>query len=394
WREGRGDVLRSFADSMHRYGIKVGVPIGPSRWHPARGRTRGKSEMTVGGVTRMVRPADRHRFPARYRHPSRTWARWRIPSPVTLRATVVAVAALVTAACSAHPAPPSDPAPARRVSAARLSSALPDDPVRMVLPATGSETRWTQGLDVLVRQQARAVAASCAHDHGTELPAQDPITFIRYYELPDLDFVARHGMSGSAAVPAPAPGPVRTDSEARAGNGSGRREGSASDDHQGNRSAGAGGSGDTAVVRRCVAEGTAAATALRDTYAALQGQWFGTLVPLRHDPAVLRALAALPGCLARRGIHVRDENGFFALADAQVQTAAADRLPAVERTLGSAYAACMRPVEAVREPARLRLRARFLTDHAAEVRTLRANLLPALGRAAQEHGLRLVFPAP
>ncbi|MEU8792298.1 alpha-L-fucosidase [Streptomyces sp. NPDC048643] len=30
WREGRGDVLRSFADSMHRYGIKVGVYISPA----------------------------------------------------------------------------------------------------------------------------------------------------------------------------------------------------------------------------------------------------------------------------------------------------------------------------------------------------------------------------
>ncbi|MDH6627798.1 alpha-L-fucosidase [Streptomyces sp. LBL] len=30
WREGRGDVLRSFADSMRRYGIKVGVYISPA----------------------------------------------------------------------------------------------------------------------------------------------------------------------------------------------------------------------------------------------------------------------------------------------------------------------------------------------------------------------------
>jgi hypothetical protein len=54
----------------------------------------------------------------------------------------------------------------------------------------------------------------------------------------------------------------------------------------------------------------------------------------------------------------------------------------------------MRPVEAVREPARLRLRARFLTDHAAQVRTLRATLFPSLRRAAREHALSLVFPAP
>ncbi|MFD9493380.1 hypothetical protein ACFWA1_18120 [Streptomyces sp. NPDC060005] len=331
----------------------------------------------------MVHPADQHRFPARHRDRPRTGTRWQNPSPLrrpaTLRVTFAAIAALVTAACSADPAPTADPTPPAPVSAARLSAALPDDPVRMVLPATGAETRWTQGLDVFVRQEARAVAASCAHDHGTEPPTQDPVTFIRYYELPDLDFVTRHGMSGSAAVPVVTPGPVRTDTGARSGKG---------------KRGGAGDAGDTAVVRRCVTEGTAAATALRDTYAALQGQWFGTLVPLRHDPAVLRALRTLPGCLARRGIRVRDENGFFALADARQQTTPADRLPAVERALGSAYADCMRPVEAVREPARLRLRARFLADHAAEVRTLRANLLPALRRAGEEHGLRLVFPAP
>lgn len=299
-----------------------------------------------------------------------------------VRGGVLAVAALLTAACSADPAPPSAPAPAARVAAARLSAALPDDPVRMVLPATGVETRWTQGLDVFVRQEARAVAASCARDHGTALPARAPLTFIRYYELPDLDFVARHGMSESAAVPAAVPGPVTTGAATSGASVSG--DGGGSGD----------GSGASAAARRCVTEGTAAATALRDTYAALQGRWFDTLVPLRRDPAVREALRTLPGCLAGHGIRVRDENGFFALADIQEQTAAPDRLPAVDRALGSAYADCMRPVEAVREPARLRLRARFLADHAAEVRTLRATIVPALHRAAREHGLRLVFPAP
>ncbi|MER7678783.1 hypothetical protein [Streptomyces sp. NPDC096934] len=291
--------------------------------------------------------------------------------PVGCRVVAVAVAALFAAACSAGPAPPAAPSPAARVAPARLSDALPDDPVRMVLPATGAETRWTQGLDVLVRQEARAVAASCARDHGTVLPAQAPLTFIRYYELPDLDFVARHGMSESAPVPAAATTGTGT------GGGNGR-----------------GGSGGPAAARRCLAEGTAAATALRDGYAALQGRWFDALVPLRRDPAVLRALRTLPGCLAGHGIGVRDENGFFALADSRAQTTAPDRLPAVEHALGDAYADCMRPVEAVREPARLRLRARFVAEHAAAIRGLRATLVPALRRAEREHGLRLVFPAP
>ncbi|WP_225861071.1 hypothetical protein [Streptomyces triticiradicis] len=273
---------------------------------------------------------------------------------------------------------------------ARLSSALPDDPVRMVLPATGAETRWTQGLDVFVRQRARTAATSCARDHGTTLPTQAPLAFIRYYEIPDLDFVARHGTSESATVPASVPAPATasglatTRTATHGGDGSPRASGTGD----------GGRSGSPAVVRRCLAEGKAAATALRGTYAALQGQWFQSLVPLGHDPAVVKALRTVPNCLAGHGIRVHDENGFFALADSQQQTAAPDRLPAVERALGSAYADCMRPVEAVREPARLRLRARFLTDHVDEIRTLRTTLVPALHRAAEEHGLRLVFPAP
>lgn len=295
--------------------------------------------------------------------------------PVGYRVVVVAVAAVFAAACSAGPAPLAAPSRAARVAPARLSDALPDDPVRMVLPATGAETRWTQGLDVLVRQEARAVAASCARDHRTVLPAQAPLAFIRYYELPDLDFVARHGMSESAPVPAATPVPATTGTNTGGGNGSG-------------------GSGGPAAARRCLAAGTAAATALRDGYAALQGRWFDALVPLRRDPAVLRALRTLPGCLAGHGIRVRDENGFFALADSRAQTTAPDRLPAVEHALGDAYADCMRPVEAVRESARLRLRARFVAEHAAAIRSLRATLVPSLRRAEREHGLRLVFPAP
>jgi hypothetical protein len=54
----------------------------------------------------------------------------------------------------------------------------------------------------------------------------------------------------------------------------------------------------------------------------------------------------------------------------------------------------MRPVEAVREPARLRLRRHFLADHDDEIRELRETLVPSLRRAEKQHGLGLVFPAP
>jgi hypothetical protein len=80
----------------------------------------------------------------------------------------------------------------------------------MLFPATGAESRWTQGLDVFVRQVSRATAASCAHDHGIGLPEDVPVAFIRFFEVPDLDFIALHGLSESAQVPALETGPAAT----------------------------------------------------------------------------------------------------------------------------------------------------------------------------------------
>jgi len=279
------------------------------------------------------------------------------------RITVAATAALLTACTTAPDSPAHDPA-SSSVARARLSRDLPTDPVRMVLPATGAESRWTQGLDVFVQQVARVATDSCARRRGTGLPEEAPVAFIRYFELPDLDFIARHGTSESAAVPATPGSPVPTAPSS------------------------------AAAVRACRTEGRAAASALRDSYAALQGRWFTELTSLRGDPRTVRALRTLSGCLAGRGIRVRDENAFFALSDARMQTVAQAELPRTERQLGSAYAACMRPVEAVREPARLRLRARFLSVNAAEIRTLRTTLVPALRRAEKRYGVQLAFPEP
>ncbi|MER8007750.1 hypothetical protein [Streptomyces sp. NPDC094149] len=281
----------------------------------------------------------------------------------------VAVAAVLLTACSADPAPHSaDVAaaggPARSVTPAHLSLTLPADPVRLALPATGAETRWTQGLDVFVQQVSRAATASCAAERGAAVPRQVPLAFIRFFEIPDLDFIARHGTSESAAVPTPTP------------------------DTSAARPA------DPAVLRECGAEGKSAASALRDLYAPLQQRWFTELVSLRHDPATVKALRALPTCLAGHGIRVRDENGFFALADARMQTAAPSQLPRESRELGRAYATCMRPVEAVREPARERLRTQFLKAHAREIRVLRRTLVPALRHAETRYDVRLAFPAP
>ncbi|MGW3287233.1 hypothetical protein ACWDR3_21610 [Streptomyces sp. NPDC001002] len=291
----------------------------------------------------------------------------RMPRRALTALILVLLTTAVATACTAAPAerPVSGPR-AATVTPARLSDALPADLVRMVLPATGAESRWTQGLDVFTQQVQQAAAASCADEHGFTLPASAPVAFIRFSELPDLDFIARHGTSESATVPAPSasPAPART--------------------------------GTTAEVRACLARGTAAAETLRDRYVDVQGEWFGTITSLRRDPATLRALRTLPDCFTRYGIEARDEQAYFALADRLMQSADASELPARERELGQAYAACMRPVEAVREPARATLRTRFLADpeHADAVRALRTTLVPALRAAEKRYGVPLVFPQP
>ncbi|WP_328831319.1 MULTISPECIES: hypothetical protein [unclassified Streptomyces] len=293
-----------------------------------------------------------------------------IPRPVPVRAVLAAVVALLVTACSAHGAQVADVADppsgsrAAPVTPARLGRTLPADPVRMVLPATGAETRWTQGLYVFGRQVDRAAAADCARRGGFALPAEIPLAFIRFFALPDLDFIARHGLSASAEVPAPATAP----STARTGT--------------------------AAEVRRCRAEGAKAAAALSGIYLPVEQRWFGELGSVDGDPATVRATRGLSGCLSAHGVEARDEQGFMAVADARQQSATAAELPVVEAESGRVYATCMRPVEAVRAPARLRLRTGFLTAHTAEIRTLRTKLLPALRAAEHRYDVPLVFPEP
>ncbi|MGY5058913.1 hypothetical protein ACWDFR_33445 [Streptomyces sp. 900105755] len=283
--------------------------------------------------------------------------------PVLVRAALAAAVALLGTACSTDAARQPGP-PAATVAPARLGRTLPDDPVRMVLPTTGAETRWTQGLYVFGQQVTRVAAADCARKGGFALPAQAPLAFIRFFVLPDLDFVARHGLSTSADVPAA----VTVPTTARAGS--------------------------AAQVRRCQAQGAKAAAALSDLYLPLEQRWFGELGAVDRAPATARARRGLPGCLAGHGAPAKDERAFMGVADARQQAAAPADLPATERAMGRVYADCMRPVEAVRDPARLSLRTRFLADHAAEIRTLRRKLVPALRAAEKRYGVTLVFPEP
>ncbi|MFJ2263764.1 hypothetical protein ACIOKD_36680 [Streptomyces sp. NPDC087844] len=285
-----------------------------------------------------------------------------------VRAALASTAALLLGACSATAEPTAatgpEPGPPATVAPARVTRTLPDDPALMVLPATGAESRWTQGLDVLRHQVARSVAADCAREAGTALPPVPPLAFISYAELPDLAHLGRHGFGHGTEVPGTeaSPEPVRVGSDAE--------------------------------IRRCRARGEVAGEKVREVYLPLQRLWFGELSASRRDPAAVRALRTLPGCLAGKGYRARDEEAFFALVDRTMMNANTADYARQDRALGSAYATCMRPVETVREPLRRTLRRRFLDTHAQEVRELRAALVPALRDAERTYGVRLLFPAP
>ncbi|MFF4244818.1 hypothetical protein ACFYY2_10125 [Streptomyces sp. NPDC001822] len=287
-----------------------------------------------------------------------------MPHRSLARAAVAAATALLTAACSTAVGA-SDGQQSVAEAPGRLTQALPDDPVRMVLPTTGAETRWTQGLNVFGQQLARAAAAECARAGGFRLTEEVPVAFIPFGDLPDLGFLGRHGFGRSAEVPT---GP-RASASARAGG--------ATETH------------------RCRAVGATAAEQVAKRYQPLQKAWFGALDnAVKGDSAARRALRDLPGCLAREGYAAADQRAFFALVDRRLMSTPAADLARVNTGLGGAYAHCMRPVEAVREPVRRKVRERFLTDHAAEVRGLRTALFPALHRAGERYGVPLVFPAP
>ncbi|WP_327121957.1 hypothetical protein OG206_31325 [Streptomyces sp. NBC_01341] len=287
-----------------------------------------------------------------------------MPNRSLARIATAVSTVLLTAACSTAVGAPDGQQPAAEAPG-RLTHALPDDPARMVLPATGAETRWTQGLNVFGQQVARAAAAECARAGGFGLTEEVPVAFIPFGDLPDLGFLGRHGFGRSAEVPAgpAAPAPARP--------------------------------GEAAEIDRCRAVGATAAEQVAKGYQPLQRAWFGALdTAMKRDAAAGRALRDLPGCLAGEGYAAAGQRAFFALVDRRLMGTPAADLARVNTELGAAYAHCMRPVEAVREPVRRKLRERFLADHAGETRDLRTVLFPALHRAGERYGVRLVFPAP
>ncbi|WP_351234037.1 hypothetical protein [Streptomyces sp. NPDC002133] len=112
-------------------------------------------------------------------------------------------------------------------------------------------------------------------------------------------------------------------------------------------------------------------------------------------PEAREALRSVPGCLARYGVEVPDEDGFFALVDRTVQGIAdADAAARADRGLGAAYAACMAAVEVVREPLRIGRRTALQASHREEILGLQRTLLPHIRELEWRHGLRFARPVP
>ncbi|MFJ7984329.1 hypothetical protein [Streptomyces sp. NPDC096351] len=240
------------------------------------------------------------------------------------------------------------------------------DLTAMVLPATGTDSRLTQGLDGFAQLVGHNRLQECAQRAGVRPPEVPPPAYIGWSDLPDLGFIGRHGLTMSVpALPSASP--------------SGRTAGRT----------------DRAVQQRCETEGRTAAKEFKDLYSPLQSLWWPEVSAVRDDPRAREALRTLPGCLTRYGVEVEDEDGFFALVDRTVQ-GIEDGAEAVraDRGLGAAYAACMTPVEAVREPLRTARRTAFAAAHRDELRALEAVLLPRIRELEQRHGVTFGHPVP
>ncbi|MFJ8162294.1 hypothetical protein ACIRBY_15375 [Streptomyces sp. NPDC096136] len=269
------------------------------------------------------------------------------------RAVLAGTLLVLASACSAPEQPDSVPggAPAGAAAAdpaAPVSYGIPQDVTAMVLPATGKDTRLTQGLEGfagLVRSQSLRDCLATAH---TPVPDMPPPMFIRLFEIPDTEAIARNGFQ-AGVVPAPAPSPPPAPS-AKA---------------------------DDAVVQRCTKQGDAAAAELRSVYGPLLSRWLLQLAPLEQDGTVVSARKSFTACLAGKGVQAKDENGFFDGVDRKLRTIDdRDAVKAEDRRLGAIYAACIGPVESAREPLRAHLREQFAAEHQAELEKVRG--LPGL----------------
>src|SRR4051812_8478380 len=199
------------------------------------------------------------------------------------------------------------PADARRESlTVPVSHQMPPDIVPMLFPATGAQTRWTQGLDAFLRTVGYVSTRHCLRSDSKTVRDIPPPMFVRFFDIPDLPYLEAHGFSGGR-VPLPA-----------------TRQG-------------------------CVAMGLDMVQGVRASISPLQAQWFHQVSDLVSDPRVVASYQGFSRCMAARRIGVRDENEFFALVDSRLQKGGSHSAP-VKHRLAADYGTCAKPVEAVREP--------------------------------------------
>ncbi|MFF0431523.1 hypothetical protein ACFYU9_04730 [Streptomyces sp. NPDC004327] len=241
-----------------------------------------------------------------------------------------------------------------------VTSAMPVDVADMVLPATGAQTRWTQGLDAFGRLAADTAVRRCLAERETPAPPHEPPAFVRFSDIPDLPFIARNGFNG-VIVPGAADG-----SKDRPAEGAGQQ-----------------------VQESCMRTGMGVDQSLRSLYLKVQGEWFQEESSLRTAPGVVAALGGFGPCLAGHKVEARDENAFFALVDKRLQ--AGDS--AGEHALAGAYAECMKPVDDVRTALRKPLAERFRAAHRAEITALGTTLPARIHELERRYGIRISFPA-
>ncbi|MFF2658200.1 hypothetical protein ACFVUH_12630 [Kitasatospora sp. NPDC058032] len=281
-----------------------------------------------------------------------------------VQAFVGTVLLLGTTACASAvgPAAPTAARSAVPLPPIPVTWTMPTDVSAMLLPSTGAETRWSQGLDTFTTLVANAATRSCARSRGLAEPVTTPGMFFRVMDIPDLPFIQAHGFNGGLA-----PG----ESASAGGAATGR-------------------STPGPEQQQCFEDGARAMRELKDLYAPLQAQWFTAAASLRRDQEVDAAYRQLDGCLAGHGVQAKGEEAFFALVDRSIQAADA---PAVSH-LGEVYATCMAPVEAVREPLRARLRDGFRAAHRSDLDTLGDSVPRKVHELEERYGLRISFPSP
>lgn len=272
----------------------------------------------------------------------------RILIVLTLPLFVVAVMACANSTAPPETAADDSPPPT-------ASHGLPADVIAMVLPATGAESRWTQGLDAFGQLVRLATSRECGLPEDGPPPA-----FIRLSDLPDLEFIERHGLTLSATPPIPDQKP----------------------------------SPRPAATADCQQRAEAAVKEFKELYAGLQSRWWRALGELRSHPQVTGTLDGLAECLDRHGISAATEQEFFAKADSRLMALDGTAMARADHELGAAYASCMRPVEAAREPLRAALRADFVAANQTEVDHLRQTMPSRIRELEQRHGIKFSYPVP